>query len=259
MIPLSWLPLLAAAPAPQPADAPFDQPFSIVQGEEDTDGWDGSVTAGMILTTGNSETKNATISAEAKWKQDVDRVTLSALWNYQGDETGVIQRRVFGQAQYDHFLSDDTYAYAMANGNHDFNAALDLRWTAGAGLGHQFRADEEWNVNGEAGLSYIDEDYAPTTDDPSGRGSDNEYVAARLAYNLDYLASEKWEFGHGGQIFPSLEDGDDIYARWDTRLKVNLTEAMFAQLQWIWDYDNTPAAGKDRNDHLIAATIGWSF
>ena len=56
-----------------------------------------------------------------------------------------------------------------------------------------------------------------------------------------------------------VEDSDDVTARWDTRVKTNLTDTMFAQLQWVLTYDNTPVTGLDRQDHLLALTIGWTF
>ena len=257
MISSALLPLLVATIGPSdspPKVQPLDPAPTVQEADK---AWSGSVTAGAIITTGNSETKSATLSGEAVWKGDPDRFTVGALWNYQGDRTGVIQRKVYGSAQYDHFLNEKTYSYAKATGEHDFNAALDLRWTAGVGLGHQFREDEEWDVSGEAGVSYVDEEYGPT---PANLlGSTNEYMAARVAGQIAYLGSDKWEFTHGGEIYPSLEDKDDVYARWDTKVKTQLTESMFAQLQWIWDYDNTPAAGKGRNDSLFALTVGWSF
>lgn len=261
MITSALLPFFAAAlgPADAPLNAEAFSPAPAIQ-EADESGWNGSVTAGATLTTGNNETKSASLSAEANWQEDADRFSIGAFWNYQSDDTsGVVQRRVYALGQYDHFLNDKTYSFVNGSGEHNFASDLDMRYTVGVGLGHEFRNDDKWLINGEAGVSYIDEDFGPTAADPTGNAGDNEYIAARLAYDMAYLAGENWEFAHGGQIFPSLEDADDVYARWDTRVKANLTETMFAQIQWIWDYDNTPAPGADRNDSLFALTIGWTF
>ena len=45
----------------------------------------------------------------------------------------------------------------------------------------------------------------------------------------------------------------------DTRLRSKLSESMFAQLQWILNYDNTPSPGQERMDHRFVLTVGWSF
>jgi putative salt-induced outer membrane protein YdiY len=257
MISSSLLTLLVATFAPADSGA-LAKPFSPVAPlpEAAEQGWGGSVTVGGTLRTGNTETKSASLSADAVWRGEDNRLTLGAFWNYQEDSIRVIQRKVYGKGQFDHFYNEKIYSYANASGDHDYNSELDLRWTGGVGLGHQFREDETWSVSGELGASYVDEQFkkTPTNLDPS-----SEYIAARAAYKTVYLGGENWEFSHDGEIFPSLEIGDDIYARWDTRLKTNLTETMFAQVQWIYDYDNTPAQGKGRNDSLFALTIGWSF
>lgn len=139
------------------------------------------------------------------------------------------------------------------SGENDYASALDLRLTLGAGVGYQFLDDARWKVQGEAGLAYVDEDFETS-------GDDQEYLAARLAYKADYTAeSGKWTAGQWGEVFPSLESGDDISARVDTHGRLNLTETMFAQAQWIFSWDNTPATGADRVDNLYTLSLGWSF
>ena len=134
----------------------------------------------------------------------------------------------------------------------DFNAALDLRWIVGAGVGYQFREDEKWKISGEAGLSWVDENY-------DGSADDEEYPAARLAYSADHKPSERWEIGQAGALFPSLENSDDVSARVDTHAKVTLSEKLIGQLQWLYTWDNTPATGAERVDNLVLLTLGWTF
>jgi hypothetical protein len=40
---------------------------------------------------------------------------------------------------------------------------------------------------------------------------------------------------------------------------MNLSDSMFTKLQWVYDHTANPAAGKDKNDHLLLVTLGWSF
>ena len=60
-------------------------------------------------------------------------------------------------------------------------------------------------------------------------------------------------------MFPSLEDSNDVYGRWDSKLSTSLTEAMFASLQYVMDYDNTPNTGAERIDNRVVFSLGWSF
>jgi uncharacterized protein DUF481 len=56
-----------------------------------------------------------------------------------------------------------------------------------------------------------------------------------------------------------LKDKEDVNARVDTHLKLMLTKSMFAQFQWLFTWDNTPATGAERADDLYLVTLGWSF
>ena len=51
----------------------------------------------------------------------------------------------------------------------------------------------------------------------------------------------------------------NIYTKLDTRLKATLAGSLFTQLQWVMDWDNTPAKGNERVDNLYLLTVGWTF
>ncbi len=252
--------LLAAAPAvPAPSPVGFDlsEPTPAASAIAAADPpvmhkWTGAVAAGGSIATGNTETRTANASADAEYRREDDRTTLKFQWNYADDEDGVTQRRIYGAAKYDYFFSEKTYALAQTSGEYDANANLELRTTLGVGLGRQFRDDAEWKLSGEAGLTYFDENF-------EGSADDDAYLAARLAYGAEYKAIQNWIFSSVGEIFPSLEDKDDVYAKVDTKARVNLTEKMFAQAEWIYSWDNTPATGAERVDNLYLFALGWSF
>ena len=48
-------------------------------------------------------------------------------------------------------------------------------------------------------------------------------------------------------------------ARGDTRLKAAFGESMFGQLQWLYEWDSTPADDKERVDQQFLLSIGWKF
>lgn len=258
MLASALLPLFLVTANPTPSEAlpssatlPFSPARPVVQDEEPEQGWSGSVSAGGIIRTGNNKTRTGNATADATWRRNKNRVALGGLWSYQDDNRVVTQRKLYGQGKYDRFLSEKTFAYGQTSGDSDKEAGLDLRMTLGAGAGRQFLDDETWTFSGEAGLSGVSEDFQT-----SGK---NEYLAARIAYDLKYAHSDTWAFAQDFQIYPSLESGDDVYLRLATTAVMTITESMFAQLQWVMDYDNTPDTGKERTDHLISLTIGWGF
>jgi putative salt-induced outer membrane protein YdiY len=214
--------------------------------------WHGSVTFGATSASGNTDRFTAALGANAVNRREKDRRTFDLLWNYAEEEGTITQRRTYASGKYDYFVDKKLYYLGQASLENDMNAKLDLRAIAGAGAGYQFREDDIWKLAGEAGLSYVDENY-------DGSSDDAEFIAARLAYKADWTPNKAWAVGQATQLYPSLEDNDDITARVDTHAKVTLTEKMFAQLQWIYSWDNTPATGAERVDNLFLLMIGWTF
>ena len=247
--PTSYPNPFATAPAPgfELAAPAYEDPKP-----EDLNKWKGSVAVGGSIATGNTERKTATATANAERRSEKDRWSFGLLWNYADEDDAVDQRRTLVTGKYDYFLTKKLYLLANASGESDYNALLDLRLIFGVGAGYQFVEDEKWKVSGEAGLSYVDEDYKDNS-------ADGEFVAARLAYKVECKVSEKLSAGQVGEIYPSLEDRDDVNARVDTHAKLTLTENMFAQAQWLYTWDNTPATGADRVDNLFLLALGWSF
>ena len=246
----------ANASTPEPAILP--EPIMIQEEEiEDLGKWKGAVNAGVLYADGNTDLVSLSAAGDAQLRREKDRISLGAYWNFQEQEntnTGqneVSQRNSGGNAQYDRFLNERTYLFGQTSAENDFQADLDLRFTVGGGVGHQFVEKDDLKVSAEAGLAWFKEEF--------GSSPDDDYMAARGAYDVDWQINEEVQFLHSGVIFPSVEDSDDVYAKLDTRARVTLSESMFAQLQWIFDWDNTPAQGVGRKDNRYLLSVGWSF
>ncbi|MFT5464249.1 MAG: hypothetical protein ACI8QS_003143, partial [Planctomycetota bacterium] len=134
---------------------------------------------------------------------------------------------------------------------------LDLRWFGGVGVGHVFFDEETRGFDGELGVVYFAESFDVPPDDPTP--DDNEYIAARAAWIYWNQINENVRFEQDMQSFPSLEDIEDFYGRLDNRVMIKMSDNMHAQLQYVFDYDNTPAPGAVRDDHRVIVGLGWDF
>jgi putative salt-induced outer membrane protein YdiY len=219
--------------------------------------WTGSVTLGLSFSSGNSEITTGTFDAGAERKGEDDRFTVKAYYNYAEQEdaaTGVseiTQRRGGGSLKYDYFVDPKTYVLGTTSAEYDRIADLELRTAFGIGVGFQRRDDEKFKHALEGGISYINEDHKV--------GEDDSFSALRLASNLGWQVREGVKLEQLTELFPSIEDADDFFGKGDTRLRFSLTEKMYAQIQWLINYDNSPSAGKHHTDNLIVLGLGWSF
>ena len=222
------------------------------EGEEEERAWSAAITLGTSVTTGNTDVRSASANATAqrKWA-DKARLNLNLLWNFQETDDVITQRKLYGAAKYDRFITEKLYWYLQATGDKDEQARVELRATAGPGLGYQFLDTEKWKVAGELGVSYYYEEFTS--------GVRNEYAAARIAWDWAWTPSDVFRLVQNGQVFPSLEDQDDVYSRLDTSAQVTLTGSLIAALQWVWDWNNTPEEGLERSDNLYLITLGWKY
>lgn len=220
--------------------------------------WSGSMRVIGYWSDGNTDRRNGGFSIDAKRESQTDRFSFDASWLYseERDNTtndwNLTQRRTGGGMQYDYFLGKRWYALGTARVLGDTFADLDLRFSGGAGVGYTMIDNDDTMFLVETGLSYVNENYRSAT--PS-----EDYIAARFAYKLSQVLSKSTKLQHSVEVFPSIEDADDVYLQARTEFVTNLTDSMIASLAWVLDYDNTPAPAQERADNRIELSVGWSF
>lgn len=218
--------------------------------------WTGSVNIGASYSDGNTDSRAINAAFDAERRAEKDRHTVKGYWNYaeqrdSAGEFGLSARRSGLTYKYDYFLSKQIYAFGIAGIESDTLADISKRYYAGGGIGYQWRETDELKWGSEAGLTYFKTDYKVS--------EDTDYIAARLANNVAWQINEQTKLENNIELFPSVEDLNDFYGKSDTKVKTNLSKTMFAQLQWIYQFQNRPATGKERNDNLLVLGVGWSF
>ncbi|MEM1450054.1 MAG: DUF481 domain-containing protein [Planctomycetota bacterium] len=266
------LPLVlgSALTAPSPALSPPEQVLSpgarisaltaaVLQEEEEypADGrWHGSLDVGLSKSEGNADIETYAITGKAVREIDVHRYNIDALWYYATQDGVRTQRRALLRGKYDQFFAEKAFFYVQGLAETNEQALVDLRWTGGGGLGYQWRDDDYWKISTEAGLNYFDERF--------DNGDERSYTAVRVAWSVFAQITSTLSFGHDGEIYPSLDDKDDVYGLANTYFEAILSANMIARLSWLLTYDNTPTLGPDGNrldraDNLYLLSVGWSF
>lgn len=219
--------------------------------------WTGTVGVSGLYATGNTERRQANSAFDAERRSKVDRIGARGRWDYAEDKNApgmwtLNQRRTYGGLKYDFFLTEKWYATANAGAEGDFKANLDLRLTAGLGVGRQIFERDDLKLSVEAGVSYFYEDYRTA-------GPIEETAAGRAAYDLLVDLGKGMRFLQSVEGFVGFQTTDDVLIKKNSRLQAKLTESMFGELGWLLTYDNTPATGNDRTDHTITLSVGWTF
>jgi putative salt-induced outer membrane protein YdiY len=166
--------------------------------------WTGFITVNALVARGNSESENLGASANAVRRSEIDRMTFGAGYYYgrqknktTGDnETNVNNWFVLGKCAF--FLTKHFYLYAAARAERDRIADLDLRLIAGGGIGYQWFETPTFNLNTEAGLAWVYENF---THEPS-----EDHLAARLAYHVDWTPHNLLKLFHSLEYLPRVTE-----------------------------------------------------
>jgi putative salt-induced outer membrane protein YdiY len=222
--------------------------------------WTGSVLVNGALARGNTHSETLGASLNAILRRDDahfnDRFTLGAGYAFgrERNDNGVDSTTTdnwFLLGKYDDFFTTKLYGYGNVRLEHDRIADLFYRVTPGLGLGYQFIEGPTLNLNGEAGVSYVYEDF-----DHDGT---NEHVAVRLAGHFDKKLHEKVTIFANGEYLPAFDDPGDYNLNADAGLRATLVKNFFAEFKIEWKRDSTPAPNAEKNDLRYLLGVGWNF
>ena len=119
--------------------------------------WSGTVDAGASWRSGETDTLDANLALTLmrEWQRDTLTLELSA--GYGEVDSQVNTRRLQGNAKWQHDLKKRLYVFGHAEAEHDPAQRLELRLTAGAGLGYKLVESERRSLALDAGLDYARE------------------------------------------------------------------------------------------------------
>jgi hypothetical protein len=133
------------------------------------EGWNGGVSVGFAVTRGNSETKNLNIAFNSIRKGFHDKLTLYTNSIYATNDLPTASPHTTansagGGARYDHDFAARAFGFVNGDFYHDELQHLDLRSTAGGGLGVHAIKLAATTLDLLAGANYTHEDYSAFTD-----------------------------------------------------------------------------------------------
>jgi len=220
--------------------------------------WHGSVTAGAILTRGNSRTDSVNVGFEAARRTDTDRLSLQGGYLLGRQEDKATGNEITTQdtwnvaGKYDYFFSKKLFGYATVKMERDRVARLDLRLTPGLGVGYQWLESPAANFATEAGATWVTEHYL----DPD---ETRDHMAIRLAYHFDKKINDKLKLVNNVEFLPSLEKLDSYLINADLGLRADLVKTLFGEVKIVYNYNSQPAPNTEKEDIKYILSLGWGF
>jgi len=212
----------------------------------------GRVNFGFNKATGNTETASIHGDGKLVARSVKHRFTVGAEYNWAEEDSKKSEDNAMGQMKHDYFLTKKTFWYLNGMLETDKFKDINLRTTAGTGLGYQIFESELMNLHVEGGPSYVNTDY--------DKGSDEDHWAGRWAVAFDRFFFDKlFQYYFSNEGFISLSDTSDILMYTKTGTRFPIRSGFFLNLGWEWDWDHKPAEDTKESDYRYIVSLGYGF
>lgn len=213
--------------------------------------WEGNVTLGAGLQSGNTDRANASLGAEASRRTERDRFSLRFLFNYAEENKKMNTRNTYGALKYDYFFTPAFFGYVGVEMLNDRFKDLSLRTVVGPGLGYQVWDSKVKFLLFEAGASYFSENLL--------EGEDSSWITGRLASTIRYRLFDRVSLSDLFVIYPSFKDFGEYQLRNEASISSNLTTDWSLNLTNILERDSNPPVGVEKNDIQWILGLKYSF
>jgi putative salt-induced outer membrane protein len=222
--------------------------------------WQGEVSAGLVMTTGNSESTTANAKVQAiyqstDWRNTFDSTLIKT--EQTSPVTGVEEvtaERYLVTDKLDWNMTPRDYLFLSLEFEKDLAGPIRQRTSETVGYGRKLLTGPEHLLEAElgAGLRQTETQITPTA--PVAVKDDDVIARARAAY--------KWVFREGSHFGETIkaESGDsNTFVESVTELRVSLFQKLYAQGSYTVRQNTKVPAGTENTDTITAISLGWTF
>lgn len=213
--------------------------------------WKSSIGAGLTLTRGNSDTLLVTANAQTDKKTPNNEYNFGADGAYGEDSSVKNVDTIHAFGQYNHLFTKKFYGYARVEGLHDGIADLQYRLTVGPGVGYYFLKETNTTFSGEAGSSFVTQRLGDV---------DDSYATLRVAEKFEHkftnLGARFWE---SLEVLPQVDDFNNYIMNGEIGIESSLTKTISLKTFLVDNFNNEPAAGREKNDVKLVSGISYQF
>jgi putative salt-induced outer membrane protein YdiY len=217
--------------------------------------WRGSLGANVSSASGNNQSLNAGLNADAVRQSENDKLVGAVQSLYGRRETDGVREltasRLRASARYDRDISDLTYGFA----GYDLekNKLADLKWrhSPSVGAGLHLRKTETFTFDVFAGYSYNHETLYTRT-----RRSFNEGL---LGEETTHKFSASTSFRQRLTLFPNLTDSGEYRVVFDAGLLTQLVDHWNLTVNLAARYQSNPPLGVQKSDTLLFTGLQYSW
>ncbi len=213
--------------------------------------WETSAAVGFTLTSGNSDTMQATADITTSRKWDKNEVSLGASLTYGEDDGNKNNDSQSIFAQYNRLLTGKWFAYGRADWMRDAIADIDYRITLSPGIGYYFwKDDSKGFLRAEVGPGYVFERKGSVSDD---------FFTVRVAERFEYKISDTAKMWQSLEFTPEVADLENHQLVAELGIDVTIAKNLGLRAYVQNVYNSEPAAGRESNDTKLVTALSYKF
>lgn len=226
------------------------------QDEEPELGWFDRAEFGLLMTSGNAEAESITLRNTLRrvWQDasftlaagalraetsTISRVARGSVDSYDVIETSDSQltaENYFLRGRYDREITESFFWFGGAGWERNEFAGIKNRFSAVAGVGHIWFADDIAHFRTDYGVTFTDqEDVVP---DPA---TSDSFVGVRLSWDYGRKLNDKTSYANVFIVDGNADETSDFRADMTNSLAVAMSDKMALQVSFQLLFDNEPA------------------
>ena len=212
--------------------------------------WESSISAGLSLTKGNSDTLLTTMAFKTRRKTRENEFTFGADGSYGENDNVKNNETLHGVGQFNHLFSDRFYGYLNAEGLHDGIADLQYRFTFSPGAGYYFLKETNTTLAGELGPGLITQRLGNV---------DTTYATLRLAERFEYKLDNGARIWERAEFLPQVNKLGNFLVNAEIGAEAALTKTLSLRVTVQDNFINQPAPGRKSNDVKLISGVAYKF
>ena len=212
--------------------------------------WESSVSAGLSLTKGNSDTLLTTVAFKTRKKTAENEFTFGVDGSYGENDSVKNSETLHGVGQYNHLFSERFYGFFNLEGLHDGIADLQYRFTLSPGAGYYFLKDTNTTLAGELGPGLIFQRLGEV---------DTTYASLRLAERFEHKLNSGARIWERAEILPQMNKFQNFLVNAEIGAEAALTKTFSLRVTLQDNFVNQPAPGRKDNDVKLISGVVYKF
>ncbi|MEI7728210.1 MAG: DUF481 domain-containing protein [Verrucomicrobiota bacterium] len=216
--------------------------------------WDLTLSAGLTITKGNSDTVLGVLQGLAVRKWEKMDLSLGGDFTYgETKQNGVSTKNnelYRGYGQLNRQVSDKLFMYMRVEGMHDGVADVRYRVAFNPGLGYYFVKNDKGFLRAEVGPGYVIEKLGSVS---------NRYATLRASERGEYKITKTAKVWEYLEVLPQVDRWSNVAYNFEIGIESSISKSFSLRTYLQDSYRTEPAAGRKKNDAKLVAGISYKF